>query len=235
MKKRAKYRRLLVVLSGIDGGGKSTQIELLKDYYQRQGLSPVCLWTRGGYTSLFNAVKEAARRLSRGQLPTSGPSEQRDELLQRGRIQYLWLTLAILDLIRVYGVQVRWWLLRGRPVLCDRYLWDTLIDFRLLFPGIQVEDWPLWKILVWLTPRPDAAFLLMIPLDESERRCQIKYEPFPDTTEMREKRFANYQEASRRGYWQILDATKPAADVAGEILRVLESHARDRTSTPMHI
>ena len=221
MKKRATVRRLLVVLSGIDGGGKSTQIELLKDYYQRQGLSPVCLWTRGGYTSIFNALKGIARRLSGGKLPTSGPGKQRDELLQRKWIQFLWLTIAILDLMRVYGVQVRWWLLRGKPVLCDRYLWDTLIDFKLAFPNIGVEEWLLWKILVWMTPRPDAAFLLTIPLDESEHRCQIKYEPFPDTAEMRAKRFAAYQKASRRGHWQILDATKPVADVAAEILDVL--------------
>ena len=221
MKKRATVRRLLVVLSGIDGGGKSTQIELLKDYYQRQGLSPVCLWTRGGYTSIFNALKGIARRLSGGKLPASGPSKQRDELLQRNWVRSFWLTIAILDLMRVYGVQVRWWLLRGRPVLCDRYLWDTLIDFKLMFPDIRVEEWLLWKILVWMTPHPGAAFLLMIPLDESERRCQIKYEPFPDTPEMRAERFAAYQEASRRGHWQILDAAKPAADVAAQILCVL--------------
>ena len=221
MRKHATVRGLLVVLSGIDGAGKSTQIELLKDFYQHQGLSPVCLWTRGGYTSIFNALKGIARRLSGGKLPASGPGKQRDELLQRNWVQSFWLTIAILDLIRVYGVQVRWWLLRGKPVLCDRYLWDTLIDFKLAFPNIRVEEWLLWKILVWLTPRPDAAFLLMIPLDESERRCQMKYEPFPDTPEMRAKRFAAYKEASRWGHWRILDATKPAADVATEILCVL--------------
>ena len=233
MKKRATVRRLLVVLSGIDGGGKSTQIELLKDYYQRQGLSPVCLWTRGGYTPIFNALKETARRLSGGRLPASGPSRQRDELLQRHWIQSFWLTIAILDLMHVYGIKVRWWLLRRRPVLCDRYLWDTLIDFKLMFPDIRVEEWLLWKILVWLTPRPDAAFFLTIPLEEAERRCWVKYEPFPDTPEMRAKRFAAYQEASQRGHWQILDATKPAADVASDILCVLEDHVRDCTPTPM--
>jgi dTMP kinase len=218
---KTKPKPLFVTFSAIDGAGKSTQVENLKAYYQHYGFVPICLWTRGGYTPIFNTLKDIARRIAGEKLPSSGPSKQRDEYLQRTWIRKLWLTIAILDLAWVYVIRVRWWLLRGRLVLCDRYMWDTLIDFKLMFPDIQVEEWLLWKILVRLTPRPDVAFLLTIPLEESERRCQMKYEPFPDTPERREQRCWLYQELSKLGHWHVVDASRPVADVFAEIVAIV--------------
>lgn len=214
----AILRGKLILLSGIDGAGKSTQLELLKDHFRRQGASAIYLWSRGGYTTLFNTLKDVCRRIAGKKLPASGVSEKREQILRKGWIQRLWLSAAILDLMRVYGIQVRWWLLRGRSVLCDRYLWDTLIDFKIAFPDIQAEKWLLWKILVRLTPFPDAAYLLMIPIEESERRCQMKYEPFPDTAERRAQRYVLYQELSKLGHWHVVDALRPVDDVFAGIV-----------------
>ena len=221
--------RPLITLSGIDGAGKSTQLELLKDHFRRQGASTVYLWSRGGYTTLLNIVKDVCRRIAGKKLPVSGVSEKREQILRKGWIQKLWLSAAILDLMRVYGIQVRWWLLRGRSVLCDRYLWDTLIDFKIAFPNVQVEKWLLWKMLVRLTPSPEAAFLLMIPLEESERRCRMKYDPFPDTPKRRAQRYMLYQGLSKLGHWHIVDASRPVDDVfAGIVAEVYKKEVSSK-------
>lgn len=208
----------LIAFSGIDGSGKSTQIELLTEYFRSQGTSAKYLWSRGGYTTLFDTLKDFSRRIAGKKLPAPGVSEQREQMLRKSSIQRLWLSIAILDLMRVYGIQVRWWLLRGRSVLCDRYIWDTLIDFKIAFPGIQIENWLLWKILVRVTPPPNASYLLMISLEESERRCKIKYEPFPDTPKRRAQRHVLYRKLRKLGHWRVFDATKPVDDLFAGII-----------------
>ena len=121
-----------IALSGIDGAGKSTQLSLLKEHFEKSGGSVICLWTRGGSTTGSEAVKAFIRRIAGKSLPPSGHSSKRDEMLQKGWIQRVWLVLAILDLIRIYGVLVRWWVFRGKSIICDRYLWDTFIDFQIM-------------------------------------------------------------------------------------------------------
>jgi len=208
-----------ISLSGIDGAGKSTQLELIKAQLESRGDEVIHLWTRGGNTPGADAIKGLIRKLTGTQLPSSGHSTQRDEMLSKGWIQRLWLTLAILDLVRIYGICVRWWLFFGKSVVCDRYLWDSLIDFKIMFPNVHIEQWFLWKFLVWCTPVPGRSVLLMIPLEVSEVRCLQKYEPFPDTPERRRRRYHLYEVASKLKYWDVIDSTRPLDIVFSDILK----------------
>ena len=74
--------------------------------------------------------------------------------------------------MRVYGVERRVRRAAGQIVLCDRYLWDTLADFEVSFPGSDVASWPLWKLLLAVTPAPDGAFLLDLDVRGYSRRCR---------------------------------------------------------------
>ena len=209
----------LIVFSGLDGAGKSTQIRLLMERLESEGRAPVCLWTRGGYTSGFNALKSALRRLSRGRaVPESGRTPQRERAFEKSATRRAWLALALLDLLRVYAVQVRLRLWRGQTIICDRYLWDTLVDFRLNFPRESVERSLLWRALGRLTPSPDAAFLMLVPVEESIRRSDLKGEPFRDSVETLGRRLAQYESLAREGGWHTLDGRRAVHDLASEIL-----------------
>jgi len=199
----------LITLSGIDGSGKSTQIILIEKYYKKINYQCTYLWTRGGSTPGIEAIKSLLRRVAGKKLPPSGHSAKRDRMFKKGWVQQTWIILSILDLLRIYSIKIRWELWRGRVVICDRYLWDTLIDFRIMFPHVKIESWILWRVLVWLSPKPHAEFLLMIPVELSEKRCSQKFDPFPDTKEHRDLRYRLYDEMSNtRNKWLVVDATK---------------------------
>lgn len=213
----AMQQGLLITFSGLDSAGKSTQIELLMDHLRQGGQKPIYVWTRGGYTSLLERLKALLRRLPGRAVPPPGNNPRRAQVFSKGWIRRLWLVLALLDLLWVYGLQVRWWLWRGKPVVCDRYLWDTLVDFRLNFSQERVERWWLWRLLVKVTPQPDAAFLLLVPVEESVRRSDRKGEPFRDLPAVRAERLAQYQSLAQAGYWQVLDGQRSVDNLADEI------------------
>jgi len=207
----------LITFSGSDGAGKTTQINLLLDHLRTQGQRPVYLWVRGGYTPLFVKLKAVLRRAPGRVVPPPGQSAERKQTLGKPWVRRLWLTVSLLDLTLTYGVLVRWWRMRGRTVVCDRYLWDTELDFRLNFPQERVETWWLYRLLTKIVPRPAVAFLLLLPVEESLRRSKLKNEPFPDTPEVLAARLAFYQNASAHWGCQMLDGRRTIVELAAEI------------------
>ena len=65
---------MLLTFSGLDGAGKSTQINLLVDWFEKRGNKVSCLWARGGYTPGFEILKRFALFLSFLQPNISGCS-----------------------------------------------------------------------------------------------------------------------------------------------------------------
>lgn len=222
-----------VVFSGVDGAGKSTQINLLLDYLKVQGQQPIYLWTRGGYTPLFNRLKEVVRRLSRGKaIPNAGPSNQRTQNFGRPAVRKVWLTVAILELFWIYGVQVRWWQVKGKVVICDRYLDDTLLDFQQNFPQENIITWGLWRFLRLVAAKADVTFLLLVPVEESVKRSQQKNEPFPDSPEVLTWRLARYQQLAKQRAWQMIDGRRPLFEIAAEIQQIVEQKTKLPSAIP---
>jgi len=218
---------LIVVFSGLDGAGKSTQIELLQHWLRSHKIEPVYLWTRGGYSSGMQSAKDWLRRSRANPLPPPGPGSRRQQAFQRSWLRRAWLSLAILDLLRVHALQVRFWRLRGRVVICDRYLPDTWIDFHLNFPQEQVERWLLWKLLLRLAPQPDLAYLFLVPVEESLSRSDRKGEPFRDPPNKLRERLAWYERIARQQPWRVIDGLLPVADLHQLIRQDLHSRLGD--------
>ena len=98
----------------------------------------------------------------------------------------------MLDLLFYYAVYIRVVELVGIVVICDRYLFDTLLDFKRNFPQENVHTWPLWRFLMLVAAKPDKHFVLTISTKESQYRSKLKNEPFPDSYETLEFRLDEY-------------------------------------------
>lgn len=223
---------MLITFSGLDGAGKSTQIELISNWLEKQEISAVRMWARGGYTPGFELLKRLLRRLAGKRLPPPGNSTARQVQFDRPFISRIWLGVAMFDLAIYWGVILRWQRILGRTVVCDRYLDDTRLDFQKSFPKIPFERGFAWKMLSLITPRPDVALLLWIPVAESLRRSQLKSEPFPDDEQTLSWRLSAYldeQNFPADRYFK-LDCMKPTEAVAAEIELLVSNyipHIRD--------
>ena len=187
-------RRKFIAFSGLDCSGKSTQIEYLKDSYVKQEQKCLVFWSRGGYTPGFQKLKDILRRISGKKLPKPGHSCQREKALSNPYIRKIWLMIAILDLICYYTFYMRYKFHLNYNVICDRYLLDTNIDFKLAYPQDKTDNWFLWRLLKHTAIKPDIHFVSTIPVSDSIMRSKFKFEPFPDSPETLEKRLHFYNE-----------------------------------------
>jgi thymidylate kinase len=183
----------MIAFSGLDGAGKSTQIDLLAKKYKDEGSKSLILWARGGYTTGMKFVKNLFKISKKTSTKQSDKrTTSREKSFSNPLIRKIWLSLSILDLILLYGFYVRIKELSGVKIICDRFIYDTLLDFELNFPDEEIEKWTLWKLLLFISVKPKKHFVITIPVKESLRRSKLKNEPFPDSIEVLESRLNKY-------------------------------------------
>jgi len=187
---------MIIVFSGVDCAGKSTQIELLKKEFLGQGIESQSLWSRGGYTPGFELLKKLLRIVIGKKVIPFGKSKKKHKTMSNLFIRYLWLVIAMLDLLFLYAIIIRIKSFLGKVVICDRYLGDTFIDFSLNFPNNNFNKMWLWKLLIMATPKPDISFLFILPVEKSIYRSTLKYEPFPDSKEILQQRLDMYKSST---------------------------------------
>lgn len=211
----------MITFSGIDCSGKSTQIEKYCLVLDKQGKKYEVIWSRGGYTPGIMLLKKLFRN-------NKGKTREQivafsQETNSNPRKRKLLFIAGEIDLLLYYSIVLRLKELTGKTIICDRYIWDTYIDYRMRYPDYDIDNDLLWKrILKWMK-KPDQSVVLTIPADESMRRSELKEEPFPEDKEKRIERINLYMKEILNGRWMhVIDADKPIEEVFKELISLIE-------------
>jgi thymidylate kinase len=220
-------RGRLLYVGGIDGSGKTTQAEAFVRSARGQDARWIYRWARWEPKLTAPLMALARRGLARGGAPGSArPSDDagyrdfrggKQRIFRRQWARALWTAAVLLE----YLPQV-WWrlgpaLLRGRFVVCDRYLPDVWIDLAMNFGegegGVErLRGHPLNRLF----PRPRGGVVLDL---DAEAGYQRKNDGTP-LAYLQDRR-SLYLELARRLGLGVVDAGRPREEVARDVARVL--------------
>lgn len=171
---------LFFAFEGIDGCGKSTQIQLLEEALVQQGYDIVRIREPGG-TSAGEEIREVILKpRPQGLAPMS-------ELMLYSAARAQLMTEVVQPALEA-----------GKAVLADRFAWSTLayqgfgrgLDLSIIENLIELAVGELW---------PTQTFILDLPVDESRRRQAIRNEA-ADRMELEQDTFF---EKVRQGYLYV--------------------------------
>jgi dTMP kinase len=190
---------VFVTFEGLDGSGKTTQVELLRAYLEGKGRDVVATREPGG-TELGERIREL--------------------LLQGGEVSP-WAEAALFAAARAELVArvIAPALERGADVVCDRYL-DSSLAYQGIARGLGVEQVLALNVNAIRGILPDVTFLLLLEADEAARRSGDE----PDRIEREGGDFRRAVETAYRELTGIfpqrvvaLDGSRPPEEIAKEV------------------
>lgn len=199
-----KSRGLLISLEGIDGSGKSTQVELLQARLEQRGIPFISVREPGG-----TAVGEGIRQVL---LQTSYSLSSEAELL-------LYMA-ARAELCRQVIIPA---LLEGKLVLCDRFT-DSTLAYQGYGGGMDLHWIDRLNRKATGGRLPDRTFLLDLSVEDAAARRGDA----PDRMEKKDLRYhkrvhKGYQEIARREPERIivLNAAVPREELCSDLWQKL--------------
>lgn len=205
-----------ITIEGVEGVGKSTNIEFMASFLRARGVS-VCVTREPGGTPLAEEIRE---------LLLSDRAEQVNPVTE--------LLLMFASRSQHLSEKIEKQLQQGVWVLCDRFT-DATFAYQGFGRGLPVELIAELETMVQKDRQPDKTIYLDLPVASGLKRARQRGE-----MDRFERESVEFFERVRQGYLQriadnperytVIDASPMLAQVQAEIARALEQLLEESTT-----
>jgi dTMP kinase len=205
---------MFITFEGIDGSGKSTQIQLLKDMLEKRNHVVTILREPGG-----NILSEQIRQL------LLDSKEQVDP-----RCELLLFTAARAQLV---GSVIRPALEAGNIVICDRYI-DSSVAYQGYGRGLSIESIESINDFATAGLIPDITFIFDLSVDDAAKRAGFRSNDNQTKPDRMERSGDAFFERTKQGYLEIakksdrnifiINANDAMNDIREQVESIVESY-----------
>jgi len=203
---------MFISFEGIDGSGKSTQLVLLREWFEQRGRSTITL-REPGATDLSESIREILLSTKQSITPTA---------------ELLLFTAARAHLVETVISPA---MERGEVVLCDRYV-DSTTAYQGYGRRLNMDHVLLCNSLATRGVMPSLTFFIDVPYDEAQLR--MHFHPSGTEPDRMEKSGREFFELVRSGYhaiaaseplrFVVVDGVQDRSAIHAEIVRTVETH-----------
>jgi len=207
----------ILTISGIDGSGKGTNIDLVAQRLRDQGLNVKILAGRFGYTPILLKVKYYFSRMYRNNQSSLKLLKEGNSVFRRRGV--LWKITACLDYFLYYGVYVRALNVFESYIIIDRYIIDMKVDIMIGSERLDLLDRAIISFLNVMLPKPRVSIFLSIDSSCSEKRSRLKEDEYRESLERIQKRLSLYDLLLTNEI--VVDASSVIASVNNKVCSVI--------------
>ena len=167
---------MFICITGIDGVGKTTHVNLILEHLREKGIKCQYKWLR--FHHLFSLPLLAFCRVAGyTRLSTLGSSQKCSyhEFYKSRFVSSVYPWILFLDTFLFTVIKVYIPMFFGISIVCDRFVYDTLIDMAVATKDHEIHKKPVGKSFLKLIPKN--AWFVMLDLDKStifSRRPELK-------------------------------------------------------------
>ena len=216
-----KSKSFLICFTGIDGAGKTTLSEGLVELLNKNGVKCKYVYARltpfivksfmlmGG--SIFLHGKDISKNYS------EYSNTKKKALIKHSLLSRVYQQILLFDYVIQIFFKVKLPLMFGKNIVCDRYIYDTVItDLSVDMSYSKERVINMLNNLFRFFPEPDITFLIDVPEE-------IAYKRKNDTPSIRylEERRKMYLDVGKEYEMAILDGSKDLNNLKNMIYKII--------------
>lgn len=198
----------LICIIGVDGVGKTTHAQKLVGRLESDGVRCKYTWFR--FYHFLSLLLLAYCRLVNLTVYEykNGYKIGHQEFYRSKIVSFLYPLILFIDMLPMYFIKIFIPLRLGYTVICDRFVYDTLVDFMIALDDFKIHKKAIGKLYLMLIPTNTKTIIL----DLNEEIIRERREDLMDDQSLKMRRRA-YHQIAKDFCVPILENTKSIEEI----------------------